>query len=77
MSELILNLVITFIIIWTAIEIFLSFANKISVSTPSISHKDFMIKLRIFSFSLFIITLVFVQINLDIFVTKIKFICNL
>ncbi|MBM01727.1 MAG: hypothetical protein CL762_05130 [Chloroflexi bacterium] len=77
MSELIINLIIAFIIIWTTIEFCLSFANKLSVSAPSISHKDFMNKLRIFSFSLFLITLVTVQINLDIFVTKIKFICNL
>jgi len=77
MNELIFNLIISFIIIWAGIEIFLNFANRISVSESSVSHRNFMISLRAFSFLLFAATLVFIQVNLEIFDTKIKFICYL
>ncbi len=77
MSGLIFNLTISFIIIWTGIEVFLNFANRISVSESGISHRNFMINLRMFSFFLFLATLAFIQFNLEIFDTKINFICYL
>ena len=77
MSGLIFNLTISFIIIWAVIEVFLNFANRISVSELGISHRNFMINLRIFSFFLFLATLAFIQFNLEIFVSKINFICYL
>jgi hypothetical protein len=77
MSGLIFNMIISFIIIWAGIEVFLNFANRVSVYESGISHKNFMISLRMLSFILFAATLLFIQVNLEIFDTKIKFICYL
>ncbi len=77
MSGLIFNLIISFIIIWTGIEVFLNLANRMAVSESGISHRNFMVSLRMFSFFLFLATLVFIQFNLEIFDTKINFICYL
>ena len=77
MSGLIFNLIISFIIIWTGIEVFLNLANRMAVSESGISHRNFMVSLRMFSFFLFLATLAFIQFNLEIFDTKINFICYL
>ncbi len=77
MNEVIFYLIISFIIIWAGIEIFLNFANRISASESGVSHRNFMVSLRMFSFFLFLATLVFIQFNLEIFDTKINFICYL
>ena len=77
MRELILNLIISFIVIWIAIEFFLNYANRISVYESGISHKNFMVSLRVLSFILFLVTLLFIYVNLHIFNTSINFICSL